>query len=559
MWGSKLSALLSAISLTGVPATEVEVATVDSNVKQVAIIGAGAGGSSAAYYLQQYAEAEGLPVNITVFEKTNHIGGRTLTVEAYDNPLEQVELGASIFIEANHILYNASHRFGLPLKEPESGSDGFLGIWDGEKFVYTQDDSSWQWWNLAKLFWKYGLAPYKAQKLVQSTVDTFLKLYEAPHFPFRSLTQRAFELDLLKATSVTGEQFLANNEIGELFSQHIIQAATRVNYASNLKYIHGLETMVSMAPEGAKQVIGGNWQIFETMLRHSNATVNRNTRVASIELKSGPASSKYLLSTQNTNSEVVADAEQYPVAFDNVVIASPWQYSDISVADDLFQHKIDEIPYTKLHVTLFASPFRLSPEYFGLASGSKAPDTVLTTLTLDEEAKTGAEGAGKAGFYSISTLRIATNPNTLKDEFIYKIFSPNKVTAEFLSELLGVKVPESIVPEKTAESSQSTVDPISWYHPHVFNSYPIEYPRVTFQDPILRDGLYYLSGIESFISCMETSALMGMNIAKLIAEDFVSFAKSAQEEGEKFEKVDMDEAQEVLGQTDEEATTPDEL
>lgn len=152
-------------------------------------------------------------MNITVFEKTNHIGGRTLTVEAYDNPLEQVELGASIFIEANQILYNASRRFGLPLKEPESGSDGFLGIWDGEQFVYTQDDSSWQWWNLAKLFWKYGLAPYKAQKLVQSTVDTFLQLYEAPHFPFRSLTQRAFELDLLKATSVTGKEFLANNDV----------------------------------------------------------------------------------------------------------------------------------------------------------------------------------------------------------------------------------------------------------------------------------------------------------------------------------------------------------
>ncbi|KAF9872835.1 prenylcysteine oxidase [Colletotrichum karsti] len=558
MWGSKLSAVLSALSLTGVPATETEaeIAVVDSNIKQVAIIGAGAGGASAAYYLQQYAEADGIPVNITVFEKTDHIGGRTLTVEAYGNPLEQVELGASIFIEANHILFNASQRFGLPLKEPESGTDGFLGIWDGEQFVYTQDDNSWEWWNLAKLFWKYGLAPYKAQKLVQSTVATFLQLYEAPHFPFRSLTQRAFELDLLKATSVTGDQFLANNEIGELFSQHIIQAATRVNYASNLKYIHGLETMVSMAPEGSKQVIGGNWQIFHTMVQRSNATLNRNTSVTSIEVKSGPASSKYLLSSKSTNSEAEAEADQYPVAFDNVVIATPWQYSDISVAEDLFQHKIDEIPYTKLHVTLFASPFRLSPEYFGMEPGSKAPDTVLTTLNPADEAKAGAEGAGKAGFYSISTLRTATNPETLKDEYIYKIFSPKKVTAEFLSQLLGVKVPASIVAEKAGDGSADTVDPISWYHPHVFNSYPIEYPRVTFQDPILRDGLYYLSGMESFISCMETSALMGMNVAKLISEDFA--AEIVKEEGEKIEKV-ADDAQEVIGQAENVANTPDEL
>ncbi|KAJ3947604.1 hypothetical protein N0V92_013190 [Colletotrichum tropicale] len=558
MWGSKLSAVLSALSLTGtgVPATETEVEIVafDSSVKQVAIIGAGAGGSAAAYYLQQYAEADGIEVNITVFEKTNHIGGRTLTVEAYDNPLEQVELGASIFIEANQILYNASRRFGLPLKEPESGSDGFLGIWDGEQFVYTQDDSSWQWWNLAKLFWKYGLAPYKAQKLVQSTVDTFLQLYEAPHFPFRSLTQRAFELDLLKATSVTGKEFLANNDIGEVFSDHIIQAATRVNYASNLKYIHGLETMVSMAPEGAKQVIGGNWQIFDTMLQKTNATVNRNTTVTSMEVKTGPTSSKYFVSAKDSHADAGAEADQYPVAFDNVVIATPWQYSDISVAEDLFQHKIDEIPYVKLHVTLFASPFRLSPEYFGMEPGSKAPDTVLTTLNPADEAKAGAEGAGKAGFYSISTLRTATNPETLKDEFIYKIFSPKQVTAEFLSQLLGVKVPETIVSKDKTEA----VDPISWYHPHVFHSYPIEYPRVTFQDPILRDGLYYLSGMESFISCMETSALMGKNVAKLIAEDFAVSAEAVKEEAVMIEKVEEG-AQEVIEQTEKEPVVADEL
>ncbi|OBR16213.1 Prenylcysteine oxidase [Colletotrichum higginsianum IMI 349063] len=555
MWGSKLSAVLSALSLThsAAPATELEQIATESNIRQVAIIGAGAGGSSTAYYLQKFAEAEGVPVNITVFEKTDRIGGRTLTVEAYNNPLEPVELGASIFIEANHIMYNASLNFGLPLKEPESGSDGFLGIWDGEKFVFTQDDSSWEWWNLAKLFWKYGTAPYKAQKLVQSTVSTFLQLYEKPHFPFRSLTQRVFELDLLKATSVTGEQFLVNNDIGELFAHDIIQAATRVNYASNLRHIHGLETMVSLAPEGAKQVIGGNWQIFATMLDRSNATVQRNTSVTSIALKSGSTDSKYLLSTKGAHSEVDANAaDQYPIAFDNVVIATPWQYGDISVSEDLFQHKIDEIPYTKLHVTLFASPFRISPKYFGLAAGSKAPDTVLTTLNPDDDSKAGSEGAGKAGFYSISTLRTVTNPDTLKDEFIYKIFSPGKVTADFLSELLGVEVPESIIPaQKIKESSPRVVDPISWYHPHVFNSYPIEYPRVTFQDPILRDGLYYLSGIESFISCMETSSLMGMNIARLIADDL--------SEANTHGRIETDDAQEILGQAVKGAPVADEL
>src|SRR4029079_10857757 len=118
------------------------------------------------------------------------------------------------------------------------------------------------------------------------------------------------------------------------------------------------------------------------------------------------------------------------------------------------------------------------------------------------------------GFYSISTLRTVTNPKTMKEEHLYKIFSAEKVTAAFLSEILGVKVPETFTTSTAAETKgegegDAKVEPISWFYPHIFNSYPIMYPRVNFQDPILGNGLYYTPGMESFISTMETSALMG--------------------------------------------------
>ena len=63
-------------------------------------------------------------------------------------------------------------------------------------------------------------------------------------------------------------------------------------------------------------------------------------------------------------------------------------------------------------------------------------------------------------------------------------------------------------------------DAITWYYPHVWHSYPYELPRVTFEDPELARGFYYTSGMESFISTMETSALMGMNVAQLIVDDY---------------------------------------
>lgn len=278
--------------------------------------------------------------------------------------------------------------------------------------------------------------------------------------------------------------------------------------------------MVAMAPEGAVQVAGGNWQIFENMIKSSSAALHLDTAVTSIKAQqnrdASTTASKYTVSTQNTGSN--EPVETYSTAFDNVVVAGPWQFSGIEVSDDLIQPTIDEIPYVQLHVTLFTSPSKLSPAFFNLPPGAKAPTTVLTTTHPNDEAEPGPGAAGTAGFFSVSTQRTVTNPKTSREEYVYKVFSPNVLDAAFLSKLLGVVVPETI----TGKTADGESEPISWYYPHVFNSYPIEYPRVTFQDPILRDGLYYTSGIESFISTMETSALMGKNVAKLIANDLAT-------------------------------------
>jgi len=98
-------------------------------------------------------------------------------VNAYGNPLERVELGASIFVEVNTILKNSSEKFGLRPKDSETETSELLGIWNGKTFVYTQKDSGWKYWDIAKLLWKYGLAPIRTQRLMQSTVGKFRKLY----------------------------------------------------------------------------------------------------------------------------------------------------------------------------------------------------------------------------------------------------------------------------------------------------------------------------------------------------------------------------------------------
>lgn len=416
-------------------------------------------------------------------------------------------------------MYDAAQGFNLTLENPMPSNKGDLTIiWDGESVVFetTEGGSSW-WWDAARLWWRYGMSPYRAVSLVKTVVATFLKLYEPPFFPFRSLTQRAYELGLERVTGVTGEQFLADNKINEDFCRHVLQPATRVNYASNLAHIHGLETMVSFATDGAMAVRGGNWQIFEKMIQASGAKLHRNTTVESINFQPDGKNSiaralkKYALSASGN--------EAVRTTFDDIIIATPWQFSNISVGRGIITHKIDEIPYKELHVTLFTSPYRLRTDLFGLPLGGTPPTNVYTTLKPGTEADP-EDPVGATGFFSLSTLRTVVNPATQKTEYLYKAFAPTETPPTLLDGLFDSDWEDK---DDTVEG-QTVADvaepkKVTWYHMQKFNPYPVEYPRVTFQDPIVGNGIYYTSGIESFISTMETSALMGKNVARLLADD----------------------------------------
>ncbi len=80
------------------------------------------------------------------------------------------------------------------------------------------------------------------------------------------------------------------------------------------------------------------------------------------------------------------------------------------------------------------------------------------------------------------------------------------------------------MPEDLSTLVDFPTDEITWYLPHMFHSYPYELPRVTFEELELARGLYYTSGIESFISTMETSALMGRNVAQLVLDDYAELS-----------------------------------
>ncbi|RPA99139.1 Prenylcysteine oxidase [Choiromyces venosus 120613-1] len=487
--------------------------------KRVAIIGAGSAGSSAAHYLRRFHTntTNAPPINITIYERNAYIGGRSTTVNAHGKASYPIELGASIFVSMNENLVNAAKEFDLTVSStsstrPKTVRDS-VGVFNGEEMVFVQpysESKTGKWWSLAKLLYQYGpLAPIRTKRLTDETVGRFLNMYREPLFPFSSLGEAAESVGLLEATGVTGEQFLMAKGVGNgKFVTELMQASTRVNYGQNLGLIHGLETMVCMAAEGAVSVEGGNWQIFEGMVKSSGASVHLNTSVTGItEKKTAAEGDKkvWTITSQKHGDQSVVEKD-----FDTVIIASPYQYLDLTHPPTTLQKAPDKIPYVALHVTLFTSRRPLDPAYFNLDPASTVPEAVLTTLNVTEQSSEtftrgeGASAVGKVGFFSISTLRqIYTEEHG--EEFVYKVFSSEAFGQDRIRKILGVKDEEEAG--------------VTWVFRHLWNAYPYLYPRVTFEDIKLGEGMYYTAGIESFISTMETSSLMGMNVARLALDE----------------------------------------
>ncbi|KAJ5290350.1 acetamidase [Penicillium atrosanguineum] len=497
--------------------------------KRVAVIGAGAGGSFAAFELRKLADKADIPVDITVFERASYVGGRSTTVNVFDHPAYPIELGASIFVEVNHNLVNASRDLGLHVRSADHGrpqeTDDSIGIWNGKEFVFTLKNSS-SWWNIGRLFWRYGMAPLRAQNLMKSIVGKFLRLYEEPIFPFRSLSEATLALGLINATSSSGSAFLGANQVSELFSREIIQASTRVNYGQNLGLIHGLESMVCLATDGAVSIDGGNWLIFAGVLNASGADVRLNTTVTAVT-RDGDGTVRI---NSHQSGDVDSEHSSSEDEFDEVIVAGPLQYSGISVSPPL-EHIPDDIPYVKLHVTLLSSPHRISPHYFGLTSqGARAPETILTTLPEGLDLGSNPKGVGPAEFWSISTLRtvdrlvMKDGKEKMEQHYVYKIFSPERPTAEFVAQIFDIEYTNGDGSVTVAEGNTTIGDlsknDISWFHERLWHPYPLLYPRVTFEEILLAPGIWYTSGIESFISTMETSALMGRNVAALMVQSW---------------------------------------
>ncbi|KAI6136960.1 Prenylcysteine lyase-domain-containing protein [Pisolithus sp. B1] len=452
---------------------------------RIAIVGAGAAGSSAAFWISKAKERFGIDVEIDVYERASYVGGRSTIVYPYnDTTLAPMELGASIFVDANKNLMRAAKEFNLTLKD---FIDEFAdtGLWDGQKFniVLNEGTYSKSWWTTLKVLWRYGYsAPMKTQSVVKNMIADYISLYTAasPRWDdIAGLVERMNWTDFVNSTTL---EYLSSKGIAEKWSREMVEAATRVNYGQDVDKIHALEGACSLAATGASAVRDGNFLIFENFLNRSGANVYLNTEVR--DILRVPASSRWIIHT--TSGSRIYNA---------IILAAPFHQTNITVPSDLSE-LIPPQPYVRLHVTLLTTKSEsTNPAYFGLSPDEKIPKVILTTH----------EGVRNGGvepeFNSISVHgQIQKVPGSADEdpEWKVKIFSKERVSDEWLEKVFGK---------------------VGWVYRKEWDAYPVLPPTTKFPPVRLDQGFYYVNAFEPFISTMETETIASRNVVDLLLHE----------------------------------------
>ncbi|KAG6812064.1 hypothetical protein H0H92_004595 [Tricholoma furcatifolium] len=456
---------------------------------RIAIIGAGAGGSSAAFWISKARERFGIDVELDVYEKESYIGGRSITVHPYENTsLPSLELGASIFVSANKNLWRASDEFNLTRRGFESGDQ--TGIWDGQELLFTFGDS---WWDTLKVLWRFGLsAPKRTEAIVNAAVERYLAVYTSELAKWNNIADIAAALGYSDMLNDTAASFFAQSQVSRQFATEMIEGATRVNYGQNLDDIHGLGAVLSLATPGARGIEGGNFQIFEQFLERSGAEVHLNTEVSLhytiTVMRANKVQVTSISKSTSTSSQWAVKSSLGVRQYKAVILAAPFHSTGIAIPSPLAD-LIPEQPYVHLHVTLLTttSP-KPNPAYFGQASASALPEMMLTTYG-------GVRNGGKEpDFNSLSYHGLVR-----EGEWAVKIFSKERISDELLEELFS--------------------NSVGWVFRKEWDAYPKLTPTTTFPPIKVDSGLYYVNAFEPMISTMETETVAARNVVELLLNE----------------------------------------
>jgi prenylcysteine oxidase/farnesylcysteine lyase len=305
--------------------------TAGSAKMRVAIIGAGASGSVAAYWLRKMG---GDNVEIHIYDKNECAGGRVAKTEFNGRTYET---GATIFHNANEYITGFCRLFNLtkiPVKKTGSKS----AIYDGKNFVFRS--SGWSIVDDVSMLAQYGLWPLlRLSRSVGEMLDKFASIYglQASGRSFtcpQDLVLAFAGLEGLKALQTDGQSHLISSfDLPKsYFAQcrklvrSLVSAGTRCNYGQTCDGLNGVCAQVSCAGTQSKELYyikGGNYQLVRNLIDSSKASLHLSTAVTSII--ETPGEGKFILKCEHKNIKSTSNL------FDAVILACPIEGTECDI------------------------------------------------------------------------------------------------------------------------------------------------------------------------------------------------------------------------------------
>ncbi|XP_034047771.1 prenylcysteine oxidase 1 [Thalassophryne amazonica] len=450
--------------------------------RKIAVIGAGIGGTAAAYYLRQEF---GIGVKIDVFE-SGTIGGRLATVKFGD---DEYETGGSIIHPLNLHMKHFIDTLGIPQRKDVPSK---IAIFDGKELTFEESD--WFIVNFLRMLWRYGFNFLRMYMWVESILDKFMRIYQYQQYGYsfssvESLLHAMGGKTFLTLMNQTLEEAMMKEGFSQIFINDIVAPITRVNYGQSVR-INGFVGAVSLAgaDSGLWAVDGGNKRMCSGLLYHSKSELIP-ARVTSISVKVRPSKT----GSAATFYEVNYDGEfgSAHALYDIVVVATPLHQGMSDISFPGFYPPIPSHYPGRYHQTVSTLVYGLlNMSYLGTTQPA-SEFTVSDILTTD------LKGSIINSLISLDPVHIPSGYKHLpaSQTKIWKVFSPKTLSQEQLRRMF---------------LSSHLVSETPWL------AYPAYLSPHRKTPPfILHNRLYYVNAVEWAASAMEMSAISARNVALL--------------------------------------------
>lgn len=322
----------------------------------LAVIGAGIGGCSAAYFARKYLPRS----KVTVYETEDRVGGRVFTKSEGEM---RKELGAVFFNPSNRTICSFVEEMELEVKRNREPT-GFV-VWNGTEIIFKSSQS--MFYEMLRLIARYKLGLLKLRLIIKEAKGKIRTLYSKEG-------ERPMELwELFERTSLDMwykkpfDQCLLEMGIGRKLIDEIITPVMRIIYSqnANLGGFAGLSSLIGVYGGSTYSLKDGNITLPRRLLKDSGSKVELESKVESIE-KTPEGSFRVLVGEKAS-------------VFDAVIIATPLEGAGL---------QLDGVSTTQLRPREYQSVFInvmkgiVDPDFFNLKPNKLLP-TILTSPGAD--------------------------------------------------------------------------------------------------------------------------------------------------------------------------------